>query len=164
MSLTVRPFRDDDAEAFRELNLRWIREFFGVEESDSMQLDDPRRAILEQGGTIAIAELNGRPVGCGALVPPHHVPDDGRQWLELVKMATDPSAQGKGVASAVLDFLFDAAQKQGCNAIWLETNDRLVAATRLYERKGFRRLACDELWPTPYERCNLQMVRELAET
>lgn len=162
MSLAVRPFRDDkDVEIFRELNLRWIRQFFGVEDSDSRQLDDPRKAILEPGGTIAIAEWDGKPVGCGALVPPHHVRDDGRHWLELVKMATDPSAQGKGVASAVLDFLFEVAREQGCEAIWLETNDKLDAATRLYERKGFRKLACNELWPTPYERCNLQMVREL---
>ena len=161
MTVSIRYFAAGDASKFRELNLRWIREHFGVEESDSKQLEDPQATILDPGGTIAIAEFDGNVVGCGALVPPHHVPDDGRKWLELVKMATDPSAQGRGVASAVLDFLFDSARQQGSDAIWLETNDRLGAATRLYERKGFRRLECGELWPTPYERCNLQMVRLL---
>jgi GNAT superfamily N-acetyltransferase len=161
LSLKVRPYRDTDAAAFRDLNLRWIRDFFGVEESDSNQLNDPRATILDPGGTIAIAEWQGDVVGCGALVPPHHQPGDGLEWLELVKMATDPTAQGMGVASAMLEFLFDWASKRGCNAIWLETNDILSAAKRLYEAHGFRRLECEELWPTPYERCNLQMVRLL---
>lgn len=161
MSVVVRSYRPEDAKAFADLNLRWIRELFGVEESDSKQLDDPQAAILDPGGVIAIAELDGNAVGCGALVPPHHLPDDGRKWLELVKMATDPAAQGRGIAGLVLDFLVAHARKEGADAIWLETNDQLKAATRLYERKGFRRLECNELWPTPYERCNLQMIREL---
>nr|WP_247713946.1 GNAT family N-acetyltransferase [Qipengyuania xiamenensis] len=141
--------------------MRWIEEYFGVEESDRKQLDDPHGTILAPGGTIAIAELDGDVVGCGALVPPHHLPEDGLAWLELVKMATAPEAQGAGVGGKVLDFLIEEARKQGCDAIWLETNETLTAATRLYERKGFRRLSCEELWPTPYARCNLQMVLTL---
>ncbi|WFL77046.1 GNAT family N-acetyltransferase [Altererythrobacter arenosus] len=161
MTLIVRRYHDDDAEDFAQLNLRWIEEMFGVEESDRQQLLDPQGSILDPGGVIAIAELDGEVVGCGALVPPHHSPDDGQEWLELVKMATDPDAQGKGVASQVMTFLIDEARARGCDALWLETNDRLGAATRLYERKGFQRLEGDELWPTPYQRCNLQMVLEL---
>lgn len=161
MTLIVRKFTDEDAEDFARLNLRWIKEMFGVEESDSKQLHDPQGTILEPGGMIAIAELDGEVVGCGALVPPHHTPDDETEWLELVKMATDPHAQGNGIGSHIMDFLIDQAKARGCEAIWLETNDRLGAATRLYERKGFRRLEERELWPTPYERCNLQMVLDL---
>lgn len=73
-------------------------------------------------------------------------------------MATGPEAQEAGVAGRVLDFLIEQPQEQGCEAIWLETNDTLAAATRLYERKAFRRLPCEQLRPTPYARCNLQMV------
>lgn len=161
MTLTIRHFRDSDAEAFAQLNLRWIKESFGVEESDSKQLKDPQGTILSPGGTIAIAELDGTVVGCGALIPPHHRPKDGLNWFEIVKMATSPQAQGKGVGGQVLDFLIEEARQQAGEAIWLETNDMLTAATRLYERKGFRRLSCEELWPTPYARCNLQMVLTL---
>ena len=161
MTLIIRHFRDGDEYDFAALNLRWIREFFGVEESDSTQLNDPRGVILDKGGMIAIAELDGTAVGTAALMQPHHQPDDGLKWLEMVKMATDPRVQGQGIAAQVIDFLVDQARTRGTDAIWLETNDRLDAATRLYERKGFRKLACAELWPTPYERCNLQMVLEL---
>ncbi len=165
IGLVVRSFNEPDpaadAAAFASLNLRWIEEMFGVEESDRKQLLDPLGTIIEPGGTIAIAELDGAIVGCGALIVPHIDPGDGRNWFELVKMATHPAAQGKGVGMAVLDFLTHYAKALGAGAIWLETNDRLGAATRLYQRKGFRRLDHGELWPTPYARCNLQMVLEL---
>lgn len=161
MSIRVRQFVDADGPRFAELNLRWIEELFGVEESDRSQLGDPKSTILEPGGTIAIAELDGAVVGCGALIPPHYQPTDGRRWLEVVKMATDPKAQGRGVGAMVLDFLIDIARRQGCEALWLETNDSLGAATRLYERTGFRRLSRNDCWPTPYARCNLQMVLNL---
>lgn len=159
--IEVRHFRDGDEGAFAALNLRWIEHYFAVEESDRRQLESPRKEVLERGGMIAIAEADGVALGTAGLVPPHFAMEDGRKWLELVKMATDPAAQGQGVASMVLDFLLGEARSRGVDAIWLETNDRLDAAIRLYERKGFRRLADNELWPTPYERCNLQMIKEL---
>lgn len=159
--ITVRQFRDGDEDAFAALNLRWIEQFFVVEDSDRAQLENPQDNILASGGTIAIAESDGVVVGTAGLVPPHWTPDDGRRWLELVKMATDPAAQGQGVASKVIDFLISEAEQAGIDAIWLETNSSLAAAVRLYERHGFRRLDQDALWPTPYARCNLQMVREL---
>lgn len=161
MTLLVRRFAIEDANDFAGLNLRWIEEMFGVEESDRKQLEDPLGSILKPGGVIAVAELDGRVVGCGALVPPHHAPDDGSVWLELVKMATDPDVQRNGIGSRILDYLIDLAKSRGCEAIWLETNDQLDSATRLYERKGFRRLREREFWPTPYMRCNLQMVLDL---
>lgn len=161
MTVQARSFRQGDAGDFARLNLRWIEELFGVEDSDRQQLGDPEAAIIAQGGTIAMAEVDGEVVGCGALAPPHVSPGDGRKWLEVVKMATDPAAQGQGAAGAVMDFLIAAARRQGCDALWLETNDTLAAALRLYERKGFRRLGEHELWPTPYARCNCQMVLTL---
>ena len=65
------------------------------------------------------------------------------------------------MGSAVLDYLIAIARERGAEAIWLETNDRLGAATRLYDRKGFKPLSKDEEHPTPYSRCNLQMVLTL---
>ena len=161
MTFSIREFAEADSAAFAELNRRWIEENFGMEDSDSAQLNDAQSSIVDTGGLIAIAEGEGHVIGCGALIPPHHDPADGRRWIELVKLATDPTAQGKGVGSAIVDWLCERAVEQGYDAVWLETNDRLAAATRLYERKGFRRLGEDEAWPTPYARCNLQMARQL---
>ncbi len=87
----------------------------------------------------------------------HDVNDRPLQRLELVKMATAPDAQGMGVGGALLDHLIAKARNMGAASIWLETNDRLAAATRLYKTKGFLALSPEEQHPTPYSRCNLQM-------
>ena len=57
--------------------------------------------------------------------------------------------------------LIEQGRDMGGDAIWLETNDDLKAAIRLYERNGFQHLSEAALWPTPYARCNVQMVLEL---
>ena len=102
-SWTIRPFAPADAPAFAALNRRWIEEMFGMEEKDERQLGHPKDAILDPGGYIAVAERNGWIMGTGAILPAANPPDDGRKWMEVVKMATDPSIQGRGIGGAVLD-------------------------------------------------------------
>jgi putative acetyltransferase len=157
---TVRAYQSADARAFAELNRRWIEEYFGMEDEDRRVLEAPEEAILKPGGYIAIAEENGEAIGTGALILPETKSGETR-WGELVKMATDPASQGKGVGGAVLDHLIAFARTSGVEKIWLETNDRLTAATALYQRKGFRALEAHEKHPTPYSRCNLQMILDL---
>ena len=159
-SYTIRAFEPGDAAAFAALNRRWIEEFFGMEDEDRRVLHAPEESFLKRGGYIAIAEENGQAIGTGALILPETKAGEIR-WGEMVKMATDPASQGKGVGGAVLDHLIAFARTSGVEKIWLETNDRLTAATALYQRKGFRALGPDEEHPTPYSRCNLQMVLEL---
>ena len=157
----IRAFRPADAPAFAALNKRWIEELFELEESDLRQLEHPQTAILDKGGFIAIADANGWVVGTGAILPASNCPDDGRKWLEVIKMTTDLAAQRRGIGSAIMQRLIEFAREQQADAIWLETNAKLEAATALYERYGFRALGPDEVWPTPYDRCNLQMVLHL---
>jgi len=129
-----------------------------LEASDREQLEELEASILGKGGRIVIAELDGVVVGTGAILPPHHEPDDGRKWLEIVKMAARKDLRGQGIGRAVMDALIVQARAMAADAIWLETNADLKAAVRLYERSGFRHLGADELWPTPYARCNVQMA------
>lgn len=157
----IRPFRPADAPAFAALNKRWIEELFELEDSDRRQLENPRTAILDKGGFIAIADANGWVVGTGAILPAARPPDDGKTWYEVIKMTTDLAAQRQGIGSAIMLRLLEFARECGAEAVWLETNAKLEAATALYQRHGFRILGSDELWPTPYDRCNLQMVLDL---
>ena len=159
--LKLRAFQAEDAAVFRELNLAWIEEHFGVEDEDLRQLNDPHANIIGRGGFIAVAEWNGAAVGTGGVLPAAHPPHDGLIWYEIIKMATTHSAQGKGVGGAVLDRLIAQARNAGAQRIWLETNNRLAAASALYRRKGFVALSPAELWETPYSRCNLQMALEI---
>ena len=157
----IRPFQPADAPAFAALNRRWIEELFTMETKDRLQLEHPKNSILDKGGFIAMADANGWVIGTGAILPAALAPDDGRKWMEVVKMATDLAAQGHGVGSAILERLIEFAHESGSDAIWLETNEVLESATALYEKYGFKRLEGDDLWETPYERCNLQMTLEL---
>jgi putative acetyltransferase len=161
MSVSTRLYQAADRQAFIDLNRDWIEEYFVMEDSDRQQLEELEASILDQGGQIVVAETDGLVVGTGAILPPHHDPGDGRKWLEIVKMAARKDLRGKGIGQAVMDALIAQARKMQADAIWLETNADLKAAVRLYERSGFRHLGADELWPTPYARCNVQMVLEL---
>lgn len=157
----VRPFIPRDAPSFAALNRQWIEELFGMEEKDIRQLEHPKGAILDKGGFIAVADADGWVMGTGAILPAAHPPDDGKKWMEIIKMATEPSAQGRGIGAAILTRLIDFARENNADAIWLETNSKLEAASALYRKHGFRDLSEDQVWPSPYDRCNLQMVFEL---
>ncbi len=156
--IKLRRYSKTDKQDFIKLNLDWIEEYFSVEESDSEQLKELETSILGTGGQIVVAELDGIIVGVGAIRPPQHQPNDGHKWLEIIKMTTHKDQRGKGIGRAILVALIKEARAKYADAIWLETNDILDSATRLYEKCGFRHLSCEEWWPTPYERCNVQMV------
>ena len=157
----IRDFKPRDAPAFAALNRAWIEEMFGMEDKDRRQLEHPVKTIIEPGGHIVVADAHGWVVGTGAIVPATFAPQDGNSWLEIVKMATEPSARGRGIGAAVLDRLIEVARERGADRIWLETNTQLEAATALYEKVGFVALEDDAAWETPYLRCNLQMTMAL---
>ena len=163
MTVSTRLYQTADRQDFIDLNRDWIEEYFVMEDSDREQLEELEASILGKGGRIVVAETDGLVVGTGAILPPHHDPGDGRNWLEIVKMAARKDLRGRGIGQAVMDALIAQAREMGADAIWLETNAGLTAAVRLYERSGFRHLGASELWPTPYARCNVQMVLLLEE-
>lgn len=154
--VTVRDFRPSDAEAFRDLNLAWVEQYFTVEAEDRAQLEDPQTHILDQGGAILIADLDDIPVGTVGLVPGHQ---DG--VLELIKMSARSDVKGRGIGRALMDAAIEKARVMGATKIWLETNTVLAAALALYRKSGFHELTGNELTETPYDRCNCQMVLEL---
>lgn len=154
--LIVRDFLPEDSDAFRDLNLAWVEAHFTVEPEDRAQLEDPKTHILDKGGSILIAVLDGVPVGTVGLVPGH---DEG--VLELIKMSARQDLRGRGIGRALMDAAIESARMQGAKSIWLETNTVLDAALALYRKSGFRELSGDELTPTPYDRCNCQMVLDL---
>lgn len=152
----VRDYRSEDADVFRDLNLAWVEEYFSVEPEDRAQLEDPQTHILEKGGAILIAEYDGEPVGTVGLVTGH-----GDGILELIKMSARTDVQGKGIGRALMDAAVSKSREMGASKIWLETNTKLAAALALYRKAGFQELSGDEITPTPYDRCNCQMLLDL---
>lgn len=149
--LAVIDYEPRHALAWRALNEAWLTEMFSIEPKDRRVLDDPEGEILARGGRILMAELDGRAVGCCALVP---MPDGG---LELGKMAADADARGLGVGRALMDRAIAAGRATGAARLFLETNHRCEAAIALYERSGFARLDASRVPPSDYARADVFM-------
>ncbi|MEE2877431.1 MAG: GNAT family N-acetyltransferase [Pseudomonadota bacterium] len=152
----VRPYQASDGAAFKALNLAWIEQLFAVEPSDLHQLENPQATIIDKGGAVLIAEADGEIVGTAGLVVGHEA-----GTLELVKMSARADLQGKGIGKALMQACINEARAIGAQRIWLESNRKLDAALALYRKSGFRELGGDELTPSPYGRCDIQMVLEL---
>lgn len=55
----------------------------------------------------------------------------------LLNVTVDRSDQGRGIGTAVLQFLFDEARRHGAAQMFLEVRESNEVALALYRRKGF---------------------------
>lgn len=149
--ITIREFQPGDETAFRTLNEEWITRYFVLEPKDTASLSDPHGTILNRGGRIFMAEREGHPVGCCALMAL------GPGEFEVAKMAVTESAQGAGIGREILRKTIAEAQASGARRLFLETNSKLTPAIRLYESLGFRHIPPERVKPSPYARANVYM-------
>ncbi len=138
---------------FKKLNEEWITQYFKIEKADSLALDNPKEYILDRGGHILVAIYNNELVGVCALLKTDNVCD-----FELAKMAVSPKAQGLGIGWLLGNAIINKAISLGAKKIYLESNTILAPAIKLYQKLGFEKVSG---YPTPYERCNIQMVLKL---
>ena len=149
----VVPFRDSLAHRFKELNITWLCKYFEVEPIDEEMLSDPQRFIIDKGGHILFAEMNGAVVGTCALMK------SGVDQLELGKMAVAEEYQGQGIGRALLKSAIEQAQKAGAKELLLYSNSILKPAIHLYESFGFTSVP---LKRSDYKRSNIKMIKQLA--
>ena len=149
--VTIREFAAGDEDAFRDLNLEWISRYFAVEPKDLATLSDPHGTILNRGGRIFLAFLDGKAVGCCALMA--LAPGE----FEVAKMAVTESAQGLGIGRKVLEATIVGARAAGATRLFLETNHILTPAIRLYESLGFSHIPPERVQPSPYARADVYM-------
>lgn len=109
-ALLLRTFRPGDEKPFKELNELWIVRHFALEDVDREVLDDPKGHILDAGGEICIAEIDGQVVGCCALLV------TGSNEYELAKMTVSEAARGRGVGRNLLRYSIDHARTMGRGA------------------------------------------------
>ena len=146
--IQIVPFASRHADAWRSLNEAWIERFFAIEPKDREALDDPQGKIISKGGLIFIAERQGEPIGCAALLKM----DDG--GFELAKMAVADHAKGGGIGRKLIQACIDAARAAGAHRVYLESNSALAPALNLYRSAGFVDLPAQA---TPYARCDVWM-------
>ena len=153
-TIRIRDFQPGDQAdkaAFRRLNEEWITRYFFLEKKDRELFDDPDGRILAQGGAILLLESDGRPIGCGALVP------KDAETFEVAKMAVTAAHQGHGLGRILLQSCIDRARSLGKKRLFIETNSKLPAAVSLYRKLGFVELPATA-WPSSaYARVDLVM-------
>jgi ribosomal protein S18 acetylase RimI-like enzyme len=153
MQINIIPFETEHANAFKNLNLKWLEKYFYVEDKDRHLLENCQESILDIGGHIFLAQLNSNIVGCFSLIPSR------KKVFELGKMAVDPQFQGMRIGQQLLSFAIDFAKQHDWKAIVLYSSTKLDIALHLYRKYGFREVNLEK--ELPYERSDIKMELKL---
>jgi ribosomal protein S18 acetylase RimI-like enzyme len=148
-NLKIVPFNKDYKSAFEFLNRAWIEEYFIMEEEDLKTLQNPESYILEDGGEVFFAILDGEVVGTAAMI------QTDKGIYELAKMAVARQFQGLGIGKKLLRRCIDFSKEREATEIFLITNDSLKPALSLYLSFGF--VLNDQNDDNRYERGNTKM-------
>lgn len=154
-NLKIVPFNKDYKPAFEFLNRAWIEEYFVMEEEDLKTLQNPESYVLEKGGEVFFAILDGEVVGTAAMI------QTDKGIYELAKMAVARQFQGLGIGKKLLKRCVDFSKEREATEIFLITNDSLKPALSLYLSFGF--VLNDQNDDNRYERGNTKMNLILGE-
>ena len=130
-SIIIDIFKKEYKSDFETLNLQWIKKYFKVEEEDLKILKNPESYVIDGGGQIFFALLDGKAIGTAAMVLTKE------RIFELSKMAVDSSYQGLGIGRMLINACIDFAKRKSAEEIFLITNDQLLPAMELYYSSGF---------------------------
>lgn len=157
MAITILPFAPQYAPIFDRLNRAWISELFTIEPFDDLVLTQPQKMIIEPGGELWFAALNGEVIGACALLP--FAPG----VLEFTKLGVDKKARGAGVARALLQHCQTRAAEKGAHTLKIFTNSKLGPANALYRSAGFIEITMTAEQRTRYTRADVMYDMPLLE-
>ena len=107
-------------------------EAIGVVHRDTPQMMASYLADASSG--FWIAYVDDRPAGCVALRPLPSV----AQAAECKRLYVRPAFRGQHLAGALLEAMEAHAATSGCEWLYLDSNDRLQDALRLYAARGYQ--------------------------
>lgn len=151
--IEILPYRPDWAWHFERLNREWLERWFAVEAVDRAVLAQPQQHVIDPGGEILFAVLDGEVVGTCALLK------EAPGTYELSKMAVEAGFRGYGAGRRLLDAAISAYRRRQGTHLFLESSSRLKPALALYESAGFVHHPA----PRPgshYQRADVYMVYE----
>ena len=145
-------YSDDLKEAIKILNYEWLEKYFRVEQTDIQSLSNPKEEIIDKGGFIFYAKLNGEIVGTASLLK------KDENIFELGKMAVSEKAQGHKIGTLLLEHCLQMAKEKQIKTLILYSNTQLQSAIHLYRKYGFSEIEMDE---GLYDRANIKMEKHL---
>ena len=150
--IRIIPYSVRHEQDFKRLNLEWLDKYHLTESHDLMVLDDPQGTILDRGGAIFLAEVDGQIVGSAALMLEHE------GVYELAKMAVTQDFQGLGISRKLIEECLNKAKEFKARKLTLFSNHQLTTAISLYKKYGFRHV---EVKDSPFETADVKMELEL---
>lgn len=148
--IEIIPYTDALKEHIKTLNVEWLEKYFSVEPNDVISLSNPKEEILDKGGYIYYATVDGAVAGTVSLL---RITDTE---FELGKMAVSGNYQGHGLGNILMQHCIDEAQRLGIKKLILFSNTSLGPAIHLYRKYGFVEAAFEA---GHYKRSNIKMER-----
>jgi GNAT superfamily N-acetyltransferase len=102
-------------------------------------LKDIKKNYLDNGGEFLVGIIDGTITAMGAI---RRV---GAGTAEIKRMRVDPQYQRKGFGQRILSLLEEFALQNGYTHLKLDTTTLQIAARRLYEKNGYRRVGMTEV-------------------
>jgi putative acetyltransferase len=116
-----------DVVALLAASARYMAELYPAESNHMLDVGALKRSDV----TFVVARLNGRAVGCGAVVRTEE------DWAEIKCIFVSPRARGRSIGRQLLQKLEDMAVKQSAALLRLETGVKQFEALALYRSAGF---------------------------
>ena len=143
-------FSEELSEPIKTLNYEWLEKYFRIEEGDVASLSDPQKHIIDKGGHIYYAKVNGEIVGTASLLK------KSETVYELGKLAVSDKAQGHGIGTILIEHCLNIAKQKQIKTLILYSNTILQSAIHLFRKYGFEEV---DLESGVYERANIKMEK-----
>jgi len=119
-------------QAFHDMNIAWLEEYFTVEPAHRQMLENPEEELVANGGEVFFAVRGSEVLGT---VGVRHA---GGGIYELTKLAVSPAAQGMGLGRFLCETVIDFFRGKDGKTLYLETHNKLKPALHIYESLNFK--------------------------
>jgi ribosomal protein S18 acetylase RimI-like enzyme len=149
LPLDIRPAAPAEFDAVAELCVAAYAPFVAGDHVYLAELRNVARRAAE--AKLLVAADDGRVLGTVTFVPDGGPLGEiaGETESEFRMLAVDPSAQGRGVGTALLRRVLDDSGRRGKAAVVCSSQPTMRAAHRIYERLGFTRAPERDWSPMP---------------
>jgi len=151
MEVEIIQFKEKYSKDFYNLNIEWLKTYFYVEPYDEEVLSKPKKHIIDKGGHVFFANLNGEIVGTVALMP-----IGNKGLFELTKMAVSPEHRGYKIGQKLMQHCIDFSKEvMKLSELILYSSRKLENAIYIYKKYGFVEVPVEP--NSPYKRSDIKM-------